>query len=237
VAYPYTFLDLQREVKDRLRLDADPDSASGNDLTKIKDTINSVYADVCITNEVLQSKAVTASPTAGPEYTLTSTVLRVKVVQITTGGVKYRPLEWRSLDDILRYRSATTASAVTGPAQYYTLTGMQTLEVYPDFLGTETLEIWAVTAPTALSATSDVPVLPEPYASKCLVYGACSELADFTKDLLTGADGYDQRYQQWMMKLKVHLNRRKGDRANRYFDIPRLGFVPHDPSVDVGSIR
>ncbi len=234
--YPYQFVDLQREVRDRLRLDADPDNATGNDLAMIKNTLNAVYADVCITNEALQSKT-TVSPTSGGSYTLGSTIIRVKTLQINIGAVTYRPLIWKNLEEILRYRSQATTAPTTGPAQFYTFDGMQTIEVYPNFQGNESLDIWAVTAPTALSATSDVPVLPEPYGSRCLVYGACKELADFTKDLLTGMDGYEQAYEAWMMKLRTHLNRRKGSRANREFALPTLGFVPHDPSTDLGSIR
>ncbi len=36
--------------------------------------------------------------------------------------------------------------------------------------------------PTALSGASDVPAIPEPYATRCLENGAAFELALFAKD-------------------------------------------------------
>ncbi len=220
----------------RLRLDADPTNATGNDLTMVKNAINRAYYDTCITTEFVQTKT-TVSPTSGGSYTLGSTIIRPKLYQLTVGSVVYRPLEYRSLEDILRFRAANTNSPQTGPPQYFTMDGTQTIEVYPNFQGNETMDIWAVNAPTALSATTDVPVIPEPYGSACLVYGACTELADFTKDLLTGMQGYEAGYQMWLSKLRVHVNRRRGSNAQKMFAMPMSTIIPHDPSTDDRSYR
>lgn len=227
---------MQLEVQNRLRLDADATNSSGNDLQMIKDTLNAVYADVCITNEVTVAKTA-VSPTAGGTYTLASTVVRVKDLQVLVGNVTYRTMIWQPLDQILMYRYAATNSPETGPPLYYCITGQKDLEVYPNFQGNETLNIWAVTAPTALSAVGDVTILPEPYGSRCLIYGALSELADFTKDLLVGMAGYDVKYQQWLMKLRTHLNRSKGVNASKQFESPSPSFIPHDPSTDDRRFR
>src|SRR4051794_17384820 len=98
----------------------------------VKNAINRAYADTCLTVEAFQSKS-TVSPSSGGTYTFASTVLRPKVFQITSGSVKYRQLQWRSLDEILAYRAQASSSPTTGPPTYYTLDGSLTMEVYPDF--------------------------------------------------------------------------------------------------------
>lgn len=231
MAYPNTFLDIQNEVIARLRLD------SQNDLQLVKDTVNVVYADAVVTNEYLQQKS-TVTPSASSTYTFTSTPLRIKQIQVTVGSVIYQPLKPRDLHEILQMRAATTGqSPVTGPPIYYAFDGSASMEVYPSFQGTESMDIWATYQPTALSANTDVPVLPEPYASRVLVYGALAELADYTKDLLMGPMGYMQLYQLWNGKLRTHLNRRR-DGGNKPWNVVNDGhFVPHDPSTDLRDSR
>ena len=58
MAYPSTFVQLQNEVIDRLRLD------SIADLTRVKDWINQVYTDICVETEALQDFA-TSTFTSG----------------------------------------------------------------------------------------------------------------------------------------------------------------------------
>lgn len=231
MAYPNTFQDMQNEVINRLRLD------STNELQMVKDAINVVYADAVITNEYLQQKT-TVAPSAGGSYTFTSTPIRIKHVQLSVGSVVYQPLRPRALEEILQMRAAATGlNAVTGPPIYFAFDGTQSIEVYPNFQGTESMDIWATYEPTALSANGDVPVMPEPYASRVLVYGALAELADYTKDLLVGVMGYQQLYQAWMAKFRVHVNRRRGA-GNKPWSIANDGhYIPHDPSTDLRESR
>lgn len=228
MAYPYTFVTLQSEVISRLRLD------SVNDLTMVKNNMNRVYAHACIKTEALQAKT-TVSPSAGGSYTLTSAVLRIRYIQLTVGSVGYPLLIEKSLEEILSLRAQATSAPVTGPPQYYAVDGSATIEVYPNFLGNESMDIWAVNAPTALSGDTDVPVLPEPYGSAVLIYGTLVEMADFSKDMLTGAQGYAQQYQYWLAELRQHLNRRTGARVQQLRVAGSGSFVPHDPSSDVRS--
>ena len=67
-----------------------------------------------------------------------------------------------------------------------------------------------------------------------MVNGACVDLADFTKDLLTGSQGYLTAWQTWLADYRTHLNRRRGSRANRKFEMVNPPFIPHDPSTDTG---
>lgn len=220
---------MQNEVINQLRLDAT------DDLQKVKDWVNLAYTDAAITTEFLSQKT-TVTPTAGGTYTFTSTPIRIKLIQLTVAGVTYRTMNEVSLNKILELRAQATSSPVSGPPYYYAFDGTKDIEVYPKFLGTESMDIWAVYTPTALSSDSDVPVFPEPYSS-VIVYGAMVEAAGFSKDLMFGIAGYQQQYQYWLSKLMTHVNRRRGAKAKHFDRYDEDIYIPHDPSTDLRELR
>jgi hypothetical protein len=227
VAYPATFLDIQDAVIAKGRLDAT------NDRAKVKDWINQTQANVCINSEVLVTFADMATTAATVSYTLAATAVRIKGLYVTSGGVQYKPLEPISLERMLELRQSGGGSqTITGTLRYYCLVGLDQFELYPTPNGTETLTLYYVRQPNPLVNDTDVPELPEPYASKLLEYGALVEAADFKRD--DQQQYYQQQYQQWLQFLRANLNRKRGGIPEQMMVYGSPTLPPTDPSTDVG---
>jgi len=231
MAFPSTFLDLQRSVIAKARLDADADAASGPDLQKAKDWINQAYAQVCVETETNQGLGTAVLSPGATTYQLPPEILRIRAMLLqTAGSTTYGPpMEETTLDDILTLRQGDSASSGTGPSRY-ALAGLNVLDLWPTPASEDTLLFYYVGPPTALSATSDIPVLQEPYASKLIEYGALAEAADYLKD--PDVDKYRALYDMWMKKFRTHLARRAGSHV-RSIPTGRPMVTPHDPSTDV----
>lgn len=206
MAFPSTFVSLQDAVIKKLRLD------DTLDRPKVKDWLNQVYAQVCIETEALQ-KADTMTTTANVgSYLIPVQILRMKelVLAPASSPTSYGgPLQQVSLDEILAWRQGNQVSGTNnGTATRYALAGLNQLELYPTPSGVDTLLMYYVYLPAALTADTDVPVLQEPFASKLLEYGALAEAADFIKD--PDQDRYRALYEDWMRRFRTHLSRRRG---------------------------
>jgi hypothetical protein len=85
--------------------------------------------------------------------------------------------------------------------------------------------------PTALAVDTDTSVLPEPFGSKLLEYGALAEAADYVGD--PDHDRYRTLYESWLAKLRIHLNRRRG-RGTGHFRVIGAPLVSVGRDVDLG---
>ena len=229
MAYPSTFVDIQNSVIAKARL------SSTNDLSKVKDWINQAYADVCLTTE-LNITSSTMTVTAGSySYTLPSAVLRIKEMVITpVGSTVSAPLRQTTLDDILRRRRAAGGMQnFGGYVTHYALLGINDFEIWPTPQAADSITIYYVAAPTALSADSDTTILPEPFASKILEFGALAEAADFKGD--PAGPQWAAEYQQWMQRLRAHLTRKMGGQPGQFRIWDDKVFPPHDPSTDLAG--
>lgn len=177
--------------------------------------------------------------TAGTaSYTLPTSLMRIKEMYATpVGGVQTVPLIQTDLDDILRRRQSSggVANAVGSTIYRYALLGLLEFEIYPTPASADVLTVYYVAQPTALSADADVPILPEPFASKLLEYGAAAEAADFKSD--PQESEYRQLYEVWKQRLKSHMNRKVGMQPGQFRIIPDTPYPPHDPSVDLRDYR
>lgn len=198
----------------------------------MKDWINQVYTKVCVqTGANITSDTMTL--TAGAfSYTLPSAIHEIKGMFVTpTNGVQYGPLQPVTLDEIIRRRQAAGGTSQPyGQVSHYALLGMTEFELWPTPQGADVLTVYYSALPTPLSAGTDVPILPEPYASKLIEFGALMEAADFVKDPF-GYLAYAGEYDQWLQDFRAYLNR-KGPRANAFEVPPYRRYPPHDPSVD-----
>jgi len=231
MAFPSTFSDLQNAIINKLRLDPT------NDLQKAKDWINQVYAQVCVETEANITFATMTLTSGSASYTLPSGVIRIKEMYVTpVAGQQSQPIQQTTLDYILRRRQSGGGTAVaTGSVTHYALLGINDLEVYPTPAAADVLTIYYAALPTALSGSSDVPILSEPYASKLLEYGALAEGADFKDD--PKEVEYRQMYDLWMRKYQAHLNRKKGGQPGQMNIWNDANYPPHDPSTDVRGWR
>ena len=210
---------------------------SVNDLSKVKDWLNQVYAHVCVEEEVNITSATMTLTSGTASYTLPSAVLRIKeMVTTPVGSVQNRPLIQTDLDYILtRRQSSGGTAAALGWVTHYALLGLNDLEVWPTPQSADTITIYYVALPTALSADGDVPILQEPYASKVLEFGALAEAADFKSD--PAVTEYRQMFETWRQRYRSHLTRRQGMQPGQFRVLSDSQFPVHDPSSDVREYR
>ena len=229
MAYPSTFLDIQNKVIKLVRLD------STADLSDVKDWINETYFDACVNTEA-NAQVGTMTTTANvSSYTLPTGVSRIKQMYVTpVGAIQSAPMELTTLHDILRKRRSSGGAILGGYITHYALVGMNDFEVYPTPASSQdTLTIYYIATPTALSADGDSPIIEEPFASRLLIYGAAAKAAEWRGDP-SGSD-YDQKYLMWQQKYRAHLTRKQGGQPGQFKMYPGTQFPPHDPSTDTGS--
>ena len=231
MAFPSTFKNLQDQVIARINLDAT------GDLSVVKDYINQAYVETCAETEALQLSNTVAvasgdSQIADLTSKLSGAIQRIKAVAISTGGVTYPTLVAVSLDEILRLRVGSGGAPVaTGAPSRYAMVGAKDMEFWPTANAATTFTFYYSYLPTALSGDSDVPDagLPEPYATRCLTYGALAQAADLTGD--PSNDTYQQQFSYWKQRLTAHLNRRRGGQPGQLVGL-QGNTAPHDPSTD-----
>ncbi len=205
MSFPATFNDIVQAVIDNVRMNAnDP-----TDVQRVQDAVNTAYFETMVENEVLVSSGSAALTAGVATYDLdtVSQIARIKDMWFQTSYVSRPPVQV-SIDRILRARQSSGGAAVVNASiQWYSLTGQNQLDLFPTPAANNTINFVYVGFPAVLSGT-DVPELPEPYASNCLTYGACVPMAEFKSDFQLYY--YSQQDDEWQTKLRSHLNMRRG---------------------------
>lgn len=227
MAFPSTFTDLQNEVIAKVRLD------STNDLQKVKDWINRVYADICIDTEAIQGVATMTLTANTSQYTLDSALLRIKQMYVTPSGQQQsRPLVPTTVEQILEWSASNGATTSNqGSVTHYAQYGVDQIYFYPTPYAADTITVYYVKLPTALSSGTDVPSLQEPYVTECLVNGACYQAAVFLKD--PDAELFKRDFEQARARFRGHLRRKQGSMTQGFRITQGQPVRPHDPSADV----
>lgn len=229
MAYPSTFADIRAAVIAKARLDSTADA------TRVNDWINQTYADLTIDTQALQREDTITLTAGAASYTMPSAVVRInQIVARQSGQTVYGPpLVLISLADMLERRQSDGGTPATNSTPtHYTLVGQDELELWPTPSDAGTLLVYYVKQPTALSGDTDLPGIPEPYASKCLEHGALVDAYDYIKDFIAKNQA-EQTYEIWKMKYRQHLVRRKGSQTLQLFAGDTGPVVPHDPSTDI----
>jgi hypothetical protein len=151
-------------------------------------------------------------------YTLDATILDIVEVQLTSTGVTY-PLERLSIIDLLERRRTGQTSG--SPTRYYAVSGGNLLMFYPAPGTGDTLVVYNVPIPTAMSGATDDPStntfggVPQ-ILHEAVFFYACSRLASYDDDQ-TSAQG--QRYRDWykeeITRYREILRKRGGTRNAR----------------------
>ena len=227
-SYASTFSSIKTAVAEKLRM------ADTGDDARIGTWVNQALCRVAVDTHWFMGSVDGAALAAGASsQALPTTLVELEQISLVFGGQPYYlfPTEF---DQILMLRSRGPSS---GPPRYYCLR-KNTVELWPSAAGGEVLSYYGAILPDPLlTAPTDVPGLPEPYAAKLLEYGACLEAADFKKDVYLFFH-YTPKYQEWLSGFQAFCNRRI-TRASmqvpvygpdgRPFDV---AYVPHDRSSD-----
>src|SRR5262245_13916228 len=228
MAYPSTFADLQSAVLNKGKLD---DSL---DVQRIKDWLNQTYMQICVETEfygvTASSSALTQNQTT---VTLPATINKIDfIVPTGSDGSVWGPMEMVTMEEILQQRAYNAGvTMTTGPPSKYAFSSPTSIQIWPNPSGTEVLTFYGTGFPTALTNAGDVPVIPEPYASKVLEYGALVQAAEFKRDMemLTVWQGM---YVDWLGRFRGFTNTRVGDKVQS-FTIASYQPWPRNNSTDV----
>jgi hypothetical protein len=213
-------------------------TASGNEETLTDRWLNEGVVDVLLKTRC-NVNVGTVSVTAGTsDYTLGTAILEVmdmtyqSVSQSTSSS-----LERTTPAEILRLRQA---GALSSPAQMYALNGNDLLMLWPTPSSADTITLYYVPRPTAMSATGNDPSsetyggIPSEY-HKAIEYYALWQGADYDDDASSkvGAD-YRRLYLELIAEFK-RAARKKGGRSLGKAVVGRRPRLPHDNSQDTGA--
>jgi len=138
-----TLANYRTRVAAKLGLD------SSADTSLIDAWVNEAYEDV-LSRTHCKVRPATMDLTSGTaSYSLPTAVLAIEEIYNTATGGDYL-LERLPLQE-LAYMRRNTAPANNDPARYYTFEGADLIELYPTPGTGETLTLWYVPRPTALS--------------------------------------------------------------------------------------
>jgi hypothetical protein len=207
-----------------------------NEKTTIDDAINVAVQRVLEdTHCYVKETDYTGWDGTSQNYTLDSAILEIVEVQLSSSGVTY-PLERLSIIDLLERRRQGQTSG--SPVRYYAMSGANLLMFYPAPGTGDTLVVYNVPVPTALSGSTDDPSTTTyggvpTILHRAIFYFACSELASYDDDQ-TSAQG--QRYRDWydkeITRYRMILRKRGGTRnARAVVNDKRRRRISHDPST------
>src|SRR4029077_21228145 len=154
MAFPSTFADIQQAVIEKATLDP------VLDLPKVKDWVNQAYFQAAVETEAISTTSTMAVTAGSSSYLLPAGVARIKQMAVKPAGSTQfnAPLILTTLDEILQRRQNGLDAQTVGPySTHYTLVGINGLEVWPTPSAADTITVYYVSYPPALSAAGDVP--------------------------------------------------------------------------------
>lgn len=201
-------------MQQKLGLDATTGSAEESLLIA---WINEGVVDLLLRAKVNVNEATLTTTANVADYTIDTGVLAIQDLTYTSAAGAAQ-LKRVSPDDILRYRSATPA--VGAGVRYYAINGSDMIMFYPTPTAVDTLTIWYVPRPTAMSSLSNTAHDPsgETYGNvpkeyhKAIELFALAEGAEFT-DHQPSQFGqlFRAQYEQKLVEVK-RAQRHKGGR-------------------------
>jgi hypothetical protein len=227
MAIPSTRATIRDSVMVKAKLDAT------NDIAKVNDWIDLSYMQVASETRCFQTNA-NVDLTAGAEsYIPDALILHIELLTVTpVNGNAYYPLKECSLDEILNLRAGNVA---TGPPRRYALVGLNQVEFWPAASAGDVLGVWYSYLPDALSE-DDVPLIPEPFGTSLLEYGALIHAVEFKKDILMLGD-YQQQYASWLAAFQRYVNRKGGAFPQAFTTWTGTGgWIPYDRSTDIPRV-
>lgn len=129
------------------------ENTAGGDQPRLTGWANDAVIDMLLRTHCYVATTTISLSVGVGDYTLSNTILAIEDIYLTSGAANFRVRRLASTDLInLRLFSVTSA-----PIQMYALSGANLLLVYPTPLQADTLNVYYVPRPTALSAGTDDP--------------------------------------------------------------------------------
>ena len=206
-------------------------TAGGADQSLVDGWVNEAYLTLTRDTRSKVSIATFTLTSGSADYTMDTEVLSIIDVYVTSTSVDYS-LTRIAVDDLLTYRR-NGATVQASPARYYAYTGGNLLMFYPTPNAADTITVYYVDRPTALSASSDSPSdVPAEY-HPLIEWYALWRAADYDDDESSKqGDRYRQWYVEGLGKMRRDLNLKGGKLPPAR--IPGVGgrLLPHDNSTD-----
>ena len=203
MAFPATFVDMQNNVVDKARIDADFDTG------RIKDWLNSAYFTAIIETGFYQTTQAAAALINGQTaMAVPAGIHKIEYVSPTDqGGQVWGPMRSAQFEEILRLRAWQGAQVSTGAPSRYAIrvSGAPTVEFWPMANGGEVLTFYGWGLPAPMVNPTDVPIIPEPY-TKVIEYGALIHASEYQKDLLM-IQQFEQDYADWKARFLGYKNK------------------------------
>lgn len=194
-------------------------TSGGTEESQLIAWLNEGVVDVLLRARVNVNSATMSLSAGTSDYTLDSTTLAINDITYTSAAGTSGSLIRVTPEDILRFRTGTPATGAT--VRYYALNGHDLLMVYPTPSAADTLTIYYVPRPTALSSTSSTAHDPssETYGGipseyhKAIELYALAQAAEFTdhKPSQYGAR-YKAEYEGKLLEIRRAM-RHKGGRS------------------------
>ena len=226
--------DIRNEVTRVIGLDS---TAAGTDELLLDAWANEAVVDILLETRCYVASATTDVTVDEGDYTLDSDILHVVDVHLASGGVKYR-LKHVSPQQLLDMRVSDNAEAAS-PVTHFAVVGSNLLMVYPIPSTADTMTIYYVPRPTAMSTGTNDPStttyggIPTEF-HRAIVKYVEAEAADYRDDATSQqGDRYRADYGRWLSKIHKFVNQ-KGATETTAFEIRGRSYPPHDPSTDRG---
>lgn len=205
------------------------DNSTGGDQGAIDLWINEGYTELVLrTNAKVQKETFTLI-VGTSDYTLPTTLLKIQQAYIVSTATPYN-LQRVAPEQIISMRLSSSANV--SPAQYYSLQGSDLFMIYPTPATADTLTVYYVARPTALSVSSDSPSdLPAEWHKGIEYYGLW-QAAQYDDDASShnGAD-YMQLFEALIARARREIAMKGGNRLPRVKVDPRRAPIPHDRSM------
>lgn len=225
---------LRTQVQKKLGLDT---TVSGSEESLVDSWLNAGIVDVLMRTRCNVNCADMTFTAGTWKYTLPTSALSVLDMNVTsaTDG-QGNSIQRTTPAEILRMRNQSTSTGTR--VTWYALNGNDLLMVYPTPAATDTLEIFYVPRPTAMSATGNDPStetyggVPSEYHHAIELYalGQGGEYTDHAPSQF-GAR-FKAEYQAWLVDIRRAARRKGGRNAGRAVIGASRAYVPSNPSTD-----
>jgi hypothetical protein len=202
-------------VSDELGLSNDPSTEQPDIDIWVNKGVTRVLRD---THCYITSATVSGFDGVSSDYSMASSILEIDDMFLTSGGTQYR-LERVSVPLLVEQRRVSNPTGT--PAATYALAGANLLMFWPTPGASDTLSIYYVPVPTALSSANDDPStlslggIPVSL-HEAIEFYACFKGASFDDDQ-TSSQGqrYHDLYEKEITAYRRLINRRGGQRGAR----------------------